>query len=126
MPREYRFYDYILQSSSRRALYIGMTNNLHRRVFEHKTHRLEGFTDDYNAVRLVYWERFESVQRAIVREKQLKNWRREKKLWLIGRFNPGWKDLAEDWYPQSASAEEHKVPRLALAFARDDARDDKV
>jgi len=110
MPREYRFYVYILQSSSRRALYIGMTNNLHRRVFEHKTHRLEGFTDDYNAVRLVYWERFESVQRAIVREKQLKNWRREKKLWLIGRFNPGWKDLAEDWYPHLASAEETQGP----------------
>jgi putative endonuclease len=110
MPREYRFYVYILQSSSRRALYMGMTNNLHRRVFEHKTHRHEGFTDDYNAVRLVYWERFESVQRAIVREKQLKNWRREKKLWLIGRFNPGWKDLAEAWYPHLASAEETQGP----------------
>jgi predicted GIY-YIG superfamily endonuclease len=49
MPHDYRFYIYILQSSSRRALYIGMTNNLHRRVFEHKMHRFEGFTDDYNA-----------------------------------------------------------------------------
>lgn len=98
MRREYHFYVYILQSSSRRALYIGVTNNLRRRVLEHKMHLLEGFTNDYNVVRLVYWERFERVQSAIAREKQLKNWRRDKKLWLIGRFNPGWKDLAADWY----------------------------
>ena len=98
MPREYRFYVYIMQSSSRRALYIGMTNNLHKRVFQHNTHRFEGFTDDYNATRLVYWERFDHLQMAINREKQLKGWRREKKLWLITRFNPGWKDLAAEWY----------------------------
>ena len=55
MPSEYRFYVYILHSSTRRCLYIGMTNNLRRRVLEHKTHRHEGFTDKYNAVRLVYW-----------------------------------------------------------------------
>jgi len=97
MLREYRFYVYILQSCSRRALYIGMTNNLHRRVFEHKTRRHEGFTDRYNTVRLVYWERYEDVYKAIAREKQVKRWRREKKMWLIQRFNPGWKDLAADW-----------------------------
>jgi len=98
MRRDYRFCVYMMQSSSRRALYIGMTNNLHRRVFEHKMHRMEGFTDDYNATRLVYWESFDDVHKAIAREKQLKNWRREKKLWLIARFNPGWKDLAAGWY----------------------------
>lgn len=98
MLREYRFYLYILQSSSRRALYIGLTNNLHRRVFEHKTHRYEGSTDQYNAVPLVCWERYDDVNRAIGREKQLKRWRREKKLWLIARFNPGWKNLAADWF----------------------------
>jgi putative endonuclease len=98
MTREYHFYVYILQSSSRRALYIGMTNNLHKRVFQHKTHRFEGFTDRYNAVRLVYWESFDDVHKAINREKQLKGWRREKKLWLIARFNPGWKDLGSEWY----------------------------
>jgi len=75
-----------------------MTNNLHRRVFEHKMHRVEGFTDDYNAVRLVYWESFDTVQKAIAREKQLKRWRREKKIRLIEQFNRGWKDLAADWY----------------------------
>jgi predicted GIY-YIG superfamily endonuclease len=98
MRREYRYYVYIVQSASRRALYIGMTNNLHKRVWQHKTHAFEGFTDDYNAVRLVHWERFDDVHNAIAREKQLKNWRREKKLWLIARTNPGWKDLAANWY----------------------------
>jgi putative endonuclease len=101
MSREYRFYVYILQSSSRRALYIGMTNNLHRRVFEHKTHQHEGFTDEYNAVRLVYWERYDDVHKALAREKQLKGWRREKKLWLIAQLNPGWKNLAVDWYDEA-------------------------
>jgi putative endonuclease len=98
MRREYRYYVYILQSSSRRALYIGMTNNLHHRVFQHKTHQFEGFTDSYNAVRLVYWESFDDVHKAIGREKQLKGWRREKKLWLITRMNPKWRDLAADRY----------------------------
>jgi putative endonuclease len=98
MYRIHHYCVYILQSSSRRALYIGMTNNLHRRVFEHKMHRTEGFTDDYNPTRLVYWEGFDDVYKAIAREKQLKRWRREKKLWLIARFNPGWKDLAAEWY----------------------------
>ena len=98
MPREYRYYVYIVQSSSRRALYIGMTNNLHRRVFQHKTQEYEGFSDDYDAVRLVYWGSFDDVHKTIAREKQLKNWRREKKLWLIARMNPEFKDLAADWY----------------------------
>jgi putative endonuclease len=97
--REYIFYVYMLQSASRRALYIGMTNNLRHRVFQHKTHQNEGFTNDYNATRLVYWEKFESVGKAIAREKQLKRWRREKKMWLVETMNPKWRDLAADWYP---------------------------
>jgi putative endonuclease len=95
---EYHFYVYMLQSASRRAVYIGVTNNLHRRVFQHKTHEFEGFTDDYNAIRLVYWEKFGSIGKAIAREKQLKRWRREKKLWLIAKMNPQWRDLAAAWY----------------------------
>jgi putative endonuclease len=114
MVREYHFCVYILQSSSRRALYIGLTNNLHRRVFEHKTHRTEGFTDDYNATRLVYWQSFDEVFKAINREKQLKGWRREKKLWLIGRSNPGWKDLAADWYENARSLD---LPSHSLGTA---------
>src|SRR5437879_10577999 len=103
--REYIFYVYVLQSASRRALYIGMTNNLRHRVFQHKTHQFEGFTDDYNAIRLVYWEKFGSVGKAIAREKQLKRWRREKKMWLIETMNPNWKDLATDWYLNLDSAQ---------------------
>lgn len=66
--------------------------------WQHKTHAFEGFTDHYNATRLVYWESFDDVRTAIDREKKLKSWRREKKLWLIAKFNPGWKDLAAEWY----------------------------
>jgi putative endonuclease len=98
MRREHHYSVYMMQSSSRRALYIGMTNNLHRRVFQHKTQEFEGFTDSYDAVRLVYWESFDEVHKAIAREKQLKNWRREKKLWLIAKLNPKFRDLASDWY----------------------------
>lgn len=98
MRNEYIYYVYVMQSVSRRALYIGMTSNLRKRVWQHKNHRLEGFTDDYNCTRLVYWESFDDVVNAINREKKLKSWRREKKEWLIQRQNPHWKDLAADWY----------------------------
>ena len=99
MRDEYIYYVYMMQSASRRALYIGMTNNLRKRVWVHKNHIREGFTDDYNCTRLVYWESYDDVVRAINREKQLKRWRREKKMWLIERKNPRWQDLAVDWYP---------------------------
>ena len=98
MRDEYIYYVYMMQSVSRHTLYIGMTSNLRRRVWQHKNHRLEGFTDDYNCTRLVYWESFDDVVNAINREKQLKRWRREKKEWLIERKNPHWNDLAVDWY----------------------------
>jgi len=99
MRDEYIYYVYMMQSTSRRALYIGMTNNLRKRVWEHKSHIREGFTDDYNCTRLVYWESSDDVVNAINREKQLKRWRRKKKEWLIERKNPRWQDLAADWYP---------------------------
>jgi putative endonuclease len=86
MRDEYRYYVYMMQSASRRALYIGMTSNLRQRAFQHKHHQFEGFSDAYNAIRLVYWESFDDVHNAITREKQLKRWRREKKLWLIARM----------------------------------------
>lgn len=82
-----------MQSASRRALYIGMTSNLRKRVWERKNHMRAGFTDDYNCARLVYWESFDDVANAIDREKQLKRWRREKKLYLIAQKNPRWQDL---------------------------------
>ena len=98
MQKQYIFYVYIMQSSSRRALYIGMTSNLRSRVYQHKTKEFRGFTFDYDVVRLVYWESYDDVHKAIAREKQLKNWRREKKLWLIARVNPKFRDLSADWY----------------------------
>ena len=92
-----RFYVYILVSSSRRAMYIGITNDLFRRVGQHRSHEIEGFSDDYNTVRLVYYEEFHDVRNAIAREKQLKRWRREKKNWLVERMNPQWRDLSAEW-----------------------------
>jgi putative endonuclease len=79
MRDEYMYYVYMMQSSSRRALYIGMTNNLRKRVWEHKNHIREGFTDDCNCTRLVYWESFDDVIKAINREKQLEGWRQRNK-----------------------------------------------
>lgn len=81
------------------TLYVGMTGNLHKRVFEHKFHRMDGFTDSYDVERLLYWESFDDVHKAIAREKQLKGWRREKKAALVRLFNPHWQDLAREWYP---------------------------
>src|ERR1017187_10698783 len=89
---------YIMGSLSG-TLYIGMTGNLHRRVFQHKFHRIEGFTDRYKVERLLYWESFDEVQKAINREKQLKGWRRSKKIALIESLNPHWVDLARGWFP---------------------------
>ena len=109
MRDEYIYYVYVLQSASRHALYIGMTSNLRKRVWQHKNHRFEGFTDDYNYTRLIYWESFDDVVNAINRKKKLKRWRREKKEWLVQRPNPLWKDLAADWY-----VEETKGPSTAV------------
>jgi putative endonuclease len=99
MPGERKTYCVYIMGSSSGSLYIGVTSNLHRRVFQHKFHRIEGFTDKYNVDRLLYWESFDEVVKAIHREKQLKGWRRSKKVALIEFRNPHWKDLARDWYP---------------------------
>ena len=119
MRREYDFYVYTMQSASRRGLYIDMTNNLYRRVWQRKAHGFEGFTDDYHDARLVYWQSFDDVCKAINREKQLKNWRRAKNLRLIATMNPRWQDLAADWYETAAIVPKPalpKVPRLWRPF----------
>lgn len=74
-----------------------MTNDLHRRVAQHKEKQIEGFTKKYNVTRLVYYETFGDVRDAIAREKQIKGWRRSKKLHLIESLNPRWQDLSEEW-----------------------------
>lgn len=88
------YFVYILASRSR-ALYTGVTNNLERRVIQHRTKVVPGFTAQYRTFRLVHFEVFADVRRAISREKEIKTWRREKKVWLINRHNPTWEDLAE-------------------------------
>ena len=99
---EKTYYVYIL-SSHRRVLYIGITSHIERRVGQHKSHTFGGFTAKYNVTRLVYFERYSSVGRAIRREKELKDWRREKKIALIESSNPKWRDLSYGWYQPARS-----------------------
>lgn len=91
------YYVYIM-ASSRRTLYIGVTNDLERRVMEHKQGQSNGFTSKYNVTKLVYHESTSDVRAAIEREKELKGWRRGKKVALVESMNPEWKDLALRWY----------------------------
>lgn len=79
---------------SNTTLYIGVTNNLERRVAEHKSGSMDGFTKQYHVNKLVYWESTPDVENAIAREKQLKRWTRAKKEWLVEATNPEWRDLA--------------------------------
>ncbi len=111
--REYRFYTYILGSLSG-TLYIGMTNNLRRRIWQHKQHEIEGFTAKHGVDRLLYFESFDDVRNAIDREKQWKGWRREKKISLIEERNPQWVDLSREWF------ENHRGPSTPLRSAQDD------
>ena len=88
---------YILANENRSTLYIGVTNNLERRLNEHKNEVLDGFTKTYHVHTLVYVEWYEHIEEALAREKQLKRWSRKKKDILIGRVNPTWKDLEKEW-----------------------------
>ncbi len=90
--REYNFYVYIMASASG-TLYLGMTNNLIRRVIEHKEGKIEGFSKKYSCHKLIYYEYYKDVRKAIEREKEIKKWRREKKQNLIKTINPHWNDL---------------------------------
>ena len=94
--RKHKYCVYILASRSG-ALYIEMTNDLCARVMQRKEGKMEGFTAAYKVDRLVYWEGFDEVAKAINREKQLKAWRRSKKIALVESVNPHWSDLAEHW-----------------------------
>ena len=94
------YYVYMMTNKSNQVLYIGVTNNLQRRVFEHKNQLVEGFTQMYNVHKLVWFEQTSDVRSAIAREKQLKGWTRKKKDWLIEQMNPTWSDLANGWYEE--------------------------
>jgi putative endonuclease len=93
------YYVYILASRSRN-LYTGVTNNLERRLAQHRFGLIPGFTKRYRIFRLVHYEMFGDIRLAIAREKEIKTWRRQKKLWLIQENNPRWSDLAADWFPK--------------------------
>ncbi len=90
------YYVYIMTNKSK-TLYTGMTNNIVRRVYEHKNKLVPGFTSKYNITKLVYYETTNEVNSAIAREKQIKGWLRKKKIALIESMNPEWKDLSEEW-----------------------------
>ena len=89
-------YIYIMTNYNETVIYTGVTSNLPKRVFEHKNKLLEGFTKNYNVTRLVYYETFDNIENAILREKQIKAGSRENKLKLIKAFNPRWDDLYEN------------------------------
>ena len=95
MSKEY--YVYIMTNRSR-TLYTGVTNNLMRRVYEHKNKLIPGFTSKYNIKILVYYETTSSVHVPLAREKQIKGWVRAKKIALVESLNPQWKDLSKEWF----------------------------
>ena len=112
-PTDHNYGVYFMASRSRN-LYCGVTNSIRRRTQEHIDATIEGFSSAYQCDRLVWFERYQYVGNAIAREKQLKRWRREKKLLLIETVNPSWTDLSEAWRVEDAD------PSTALRFGRDD------
>ena len=92
------YFVYMMTSNNHHALYIGVTSELERRVWEHRNAEIKGFTCDYHCVHLVFFESYRDVRDALAREKQLKGWRRKKKNRLIAKLNPHWHDLAEEWF----------------------------
>ena len=107
-----RMYVYILASLSR-TLYTGVTNNIERRMYEHRNKLTPGFATSYRINRLVYFEVVYGAMNAIRREKQIKAWTREKRMALIESTNAGWLDLARDWFQETLS------PTMILSQARD-------
>ena len=91
------YYVYIMTNKSDRVMYIGVTNNLERRIYEHKQELIDGFTKRYHVHKLVYYEVTSDVRAAIEREKILKGWLRARKNALVESMNPEWRDLSDDW-----------------------------
>ena len=93
-----RTYFVYIMSNVSKMLYVGVTNGIEKRVFQHKEKLVPGYTQQYNLFMLVYFEEFADIRYAIAREKQIKGWLRSKKVALIAAKNPQWKDLAENWF----------------------------
>ena len=96
MSAENRYYVYLLTNWNHRVMYVGVTNDLSRRLYEHKNKLVSGFTGKYNVSKLVYFEETADVLSALVREKEIKKWRRQKKDALVVSVNPEWRDLSEE------------------------------
>ena len=97
MPIEHRYFVYILTNGNRKVMYVGVTRDLVRRLHEHRTHAVPGFTQRYRIDTLVYFEETRDVLAALEREKQIKKWRREQKDALVASMNPQWRDLGMDF-----------------------------
>jgi len=117
------YYVYILASRSRN-LYTGVTGKLESRMVEHREGLIPGFTSRYRIFRLVYFETFSDIRAAIAREKEIKGWRREKKIWLIKRSNPTWEDLA-DQLPGRLKTKK-QIPHPRSPKSGDRVRDDNI
>lgn len=91
------YFVYILSNWNDSVLYVGVTGNLPRRLYEHRNGLVDGFTKKYNVHKLVFYEETNDVYAALSREKQLKKWSRTKKIWLISQHNSQWQDLSQDW-----------------------------
>jgi putative endonuclease len=94
MAQEKQFYVYLLTNWNNKVMYVGVTNNLERRVYEHKNKLVKGFTEKYKVDKLVYFEETSDASAALAREKEIKKWRREKKNKLVMGMNPQWADLS--------------------------------
>ncbi len=92
------YYVYLLSNKNNNVMYVGVTNDLMRRIYEHKNKLIPGFTCKYNATKLVYFEDCGDITDAIEREKVIKKWSRKKKDALVDTINPAWKDLSEGWF----------------------------
>lgn len=101
--KEHRYYVYIIANATR-LIYIGFTSNLRKRIWEHKNKRFAGYSSHFHVCRLVYFEVHGEVNLAISREKQLKRWRREKKIALIEMKNRNWDDLSREWFEEPKSS----------------------
>ena len=95
--KDYNYYVYILTNFNNKVMYIGVTNNLEGRLYEHKNGIFDGFTNKYNVKKLVYFVETNNIIEAIQREKEIKKWRREKKNLLVEMQNKEWKDISDNW-----------------------------
>jgi len=92
-----KYYVYLLTNWNDKVMYVGVTNNLEKRIYEHKNKLVKGFTEKYNVHKLVYYEESNDIMAAIEREKEIIKWRREKKDYLVNQANSEWKDLSSEW-----------------------------